>query len=976
VDEAGAPVHDSRIAVHPPNGRKIEAAAPTGEFTIKVPLIGNEMLLSAQNQSGELQGLTYFRARQEGPIRVTLRKAREMVVTVADPTSRPIAGARIGLDAGNAFLRQGTIAEQLTDDAGRAVLRYPAEAALQSIFAVKRDVGINFNPLSVGPSEAQTIVLGDNVTVQVRVTDDEDKPLAGVAIQPLSISKGRSFFQVREFIELEVKTDEGGLATVRTLPKDISNRVLFDVRMDGYTAIGSVTYDPRTAPQEISVSLAPAVPLRGRVSAGDGNLPGHVDVIAAGVSHRTRESSGPIVPGWHAGPEAISFRTVCDQNGAFELPVAKNHYYALVASSPRIVAETDRIVSPIQTLIVRGDPPTERLTLTLGSGTRVYGTAPLAGNGRMRLLWRDAESYSKLPADQRLPNRTGDSSPLVLSLALDALIVSQGQFQFYVPPGKYTLSAAISGGNPIPIEVTDQKELRVDYRSSGLPPGAGGGIANRPQQPQPELIDLAGRVVLESDRDHGVANIMVRRSDIGTQFRGPGGAGFNTIVRTGSDGSFKMTRPASESLLLASTTDGLLSSIVEIPATATEVDILLAPTAAFRGRLTDRQTMKPLAGRQIETTMIRTDQQRVTSLSASAITDARGEFVLTGLTPGWPVELELVMTPRGLMFAGPGAPPGGFRGRTTRRMKSEVAQKPELYDLGDVSTSDSAAPPLDQLIADATRNTTIQGGRLEAALAQADLLDQHLLVFAAAATSEIFQQFFKLWHDLEEQSPNGALTDLATQHILLALDTSQNFQPFRGRPDRQTILQQAGIDPPVADDAGLAILQADGKVLATTTGRNLLTDGKLDAEKLTAFLQKHTPEPPDAEKLLADALAKAKRTGKRVLVFRTVPLSAPSALLNLFLQAQKDVLAKDFVCVTLSPRYVGTPAAVQSASGELRPIPWLAVLDESGKSLASTIKPADPDPPGGARVAELLQATARTLTSDEIQAVVKALWVP
>ncbi len=511
-----------------------------------------------------------------------------------------------------------------------------------------------------------------------------------------------------------------------------------------------------------------------------------------------------MILGWHAGPESVTFRTICDQTGAFELPVAKNHYYALVASSPRMVAEADRIVSPA-----------ERLILTLGSGTRVYGTAPLAGNGRMRLLWRDAESYSRLPADQRLPNRTGDSTPLVLSLALDALIVSQGQFQFYVPPGKYALSAATSGGNSVPVEVTDQKELRVDYRSTGLPPGAATGLANRPQQPQPELIDLAGRVVLESDREHGVANIMVRRSDIGTQFRGPGGPSI-PIVRTGSDGSFRMTRPAGESLLLASTADGLLASIVKIPATATEVVIPLAPTATFRGRLIDRQTMKPLAGRQIETTM-RTDLQRFTSLSASTITDARGEFVLTGLAPGWPAELELVMTPRGPMFAAPGGTVGGFRGRTTMRLKSEVAQKPELYDLGDVSTRDSAAPPLDQLIADATRSTSIQVGRLEVALAQADLLDQHLLVFAAAATSEVFQQFFKLWHDLDGQSSNGVLTDLATQHVLLALDTSQ---PVRGRPDRQSILQQAAIDPPAADDAGLAILQPDGKVLATTTGRS------------------------------------------------------------------------------------------------------------------------------------------------------------
>src|SRR5262245_6857389 len=322
VDEAGSPVPNSRVAVHQPTGRKIEAAAATGEFTINVPRIGNELMLSAQNQTGELHGMSYFRAMQSEPIRVTLRKAREIVVTVTDPSNRPITGARVGLDAGNTFLRQGTIAEQLTDDAGRAVLRFPAEAALQSVFAVKRDVGINLNPLSVGPSETQTIVLGNNSSFQVRVTDDEDKPLAGVSVQPFSISKGRGSFQVREFEELESTTDQAGLATVRTLPKDIQGRVSFDVRLESYTAISNAYFDPRTAQQEISATLAPLVTLRGRVSAGDGPLPGRVEVIAAGVNHRPPQSRGSYGMGWRGGPEAVGFRAVCDERGAFEMPVA------------------------------------------------------------------------------------------------------------------------------------------------------------------------------------------------------------------------------------------------------------------------------------------------------------------------------------------------------------------------------------------------------------------------------------------------------------------------------------------------------------------------------------------------------------------------------------------------------------------------------------------------------------------------------
>src|SRR5438552_1728405 len=61
VDEAGMPVANSRVAVHIPGGRRTEADAPTGEFTVKMPSIGNEMMMTAQNQSGELQGVQLFR---------------------------------------------------------------------------------------------------------------------------------------------------------------------------------------------------------------------------------------------------------------------------------------------------------------------------------------------------------------------------------------------------------------------------------------------------------------------------------------------------------------------------------------------------------------------------------------------------------------------------------------------------------------------------------------------------------------------------------------------------------------------------------------------------------------------------------------------------------------------------------------------------------------------------------------------------
>jgi hypothetical protein len=214
-------------------------------------------------------------------------------------------------------------------------------------------------------------------------------------------------------------------------------------------------------------------------------------------------------------------------------------------------------------------------------------------------------------------------------------------------PGRYTLSSKTYGGGPQTVEVTDQAEIKADFDASGINPA----IARLGANPQPgpgpatKVIDLAGRVVLQVDRERGIADVSVRRIDLGARLGfGPRGVS-SPIARSSGDGTFQMARVEGESLLICSTVDGLLSSIVKIPATAKEAVIPLAPSATVRGRLIDSQTKKPLAGQQIET-MIRTDQLMSSTLSPPAITDARGEFVLTGLPCDWPIVIQQVTTPR------------------------------------------------------------------------------------------------------------------------------------------------------------------------------------------------------------------------------------------------------------------------------------------------------------------------------------------
>jgi len=117
------------------------------------------------------------------------------------------------------------------------------------------------------------------------------------------------------------------------------------------------------------------------------------------------------------------------------------------------------------------------------------------------------------------------------------------------------------------------------------------------------------------------------------------------------------------------------------------------------------------------------------------------------------------------------------------------------------------------------------------------------------------------------------------------------------------------------------------------------------------------------------------------LVFQSVPLSAPSALISLWLESQGELLEKDYVCVTLAERYSGGAAAIQRVGGKVSSNPWVAVPDESGKRLAMCScdvsgAEADAHPSCAAQVEQMLKMTARTLSPDEIQTIVRSLWVP
>lgn len=97
-----------------------------------------------------------------------------------------------------------------------------------------------------------------------------------------------------------------------------------------------------------------------------------------------------------------------------------------------------------------------------------------------------------------------------------------------------------------------------------------------------------------------------------------------------------------------------------------------------------------------------------------------------------------------------------------------------------------------------------------------------------------------------------------------------------GRVDRNLdIAQKYGVTLAAGDLPALAVLDADGNVLARASSAAFRSDGDpsaFDPAKIAAFLTKHqAPPAPDAEPLLEAALKQAKGEGKSLFVWFSAP---------------------------------------------------------------------------------------------------------
>jgi thiol-disulfide isomerase/thioredoxin len=136
------------------------------------------------------------------------------------------------------------------------------------------------------------------------------------------------------------------------------------------------------------------------------------------------------------------------------------------------------------------------------------------------------------------------------------------------------------------------------------------------------------------------------------------------------------------------------------------------------------------------------------------------------------------------------------------------------------------------------------------------------------------------------------------------------------------------------------------------------------------FAKKYAPAKPDGRKLFDEALAKAKAEGKKVLLETSSPYCGPCYAFAEYLEANKELIGREYACVMLDHRFPGAPEIFKSL-GAATSTPWIAILDADGKKLATSDGPEGNVGFEKPQWEKMLRATAAKLTPEQIKALLE-----
>jgi thioredoxin-related protein len=198
--------------------------------------------------------------------------------------------------------------------------------------------------------------------------------------------------------------------------------------------------------------------------------------------------------------------------------------------------------------------------------------------------------------------------------------------------------------------------------------------------------------------------------------------------------------------------------------------------------------------------------------------------------------------------------------------------------------------------------------------------------------------------------------------VLVDSDTNRELMQHYGGKDRQYAFPH------------LTVLDAEGKILTNQETSSLEDGPKHDPQAVATFLKKWQPERLNAEELLAAALQRATDEEKRILLHVGTPYCGWCKTLTKFLDEHSTALSRDFVDLPLDTvrMTAGKEVAARFHPAGSVGVPWMVILDSSGKVLSTCVGPKGNcgypvEPAEIDHFRSMLASTKQRLTESELE---------